>query len=345
MNNILKVKTPFSEDDLNKLWEETLVLSDEDFIEFYDYWLKHIFLKNFFGKIYDRLYDPDGVFRDMIRVTENPIFSSSLKIATADLDLSELDLGYTLKFGYKRFDKIVEPTVGEVIILGARPSVGKTTFMLNLLKRALTSEDEFFTGEIRAAFLSLEMSKREIISRLLMMFYNVTKDELKRRLDKYRKDKRVKELLSRVVIYTGPSNIDAIMGFMRRMIFKGVRLFFIDYVQLIGAKGKFSNRNEMISFISRQIKTFATTNESILFVGSQLSRDAARGESPDLHLLRDSGALEQDADTVIFLDPQQEGLHALLNLVVKKHRNGALGIIPMLFNKPTQTFSETKSFE
>lgn len=343
LDNILEVKTPFDEEERQELWETALGMEEDEFVGFYEYWLKFIILRKGLTHMLNIIYDPDSVVSMLVKLTEESILNSNIKIQTADKELEDLTATAALKFGYKHWDSIVEATPGELIIIAARPSVGKTTFMLNLMRKAAGTKDDFFTADVRTAFLSLEMSRREIIKRLIMMIKGIDKESVESKLEELKKDRDVKRLLSRMIIYEGSSSLDSILSFMRRMAYKGVRVFFVDYLQLIRMRTKSGNRNEELSIISRALKNFAKENDVIVFAGSQLNREVTKSDKPSLHHLRDSGSLEQDADTVMFLIPKTSGTMNIIMIDVQKHRNGKLGLAAFLFNKNTQRFSETRN--
>lgn len=259
--------------------------------------------------------------------------------------------------GYKKVDDCThgwQPT--DLIILAARPGVGKTAFALNLARNALIDKIKP-TG---VGFFSLEMSLSQLIERFLS-----TQSEIW--LSLIRRGKLGDDFMQR--LYTKgiqpiaglPFYIDDSAGInmfelrskARRMVAKyGVGLIIIDYLQLMsGDNNKYSNREQEISKISRELKKLAKDLQVPIIALSQLSREVEkRGKGmkvPQLSDLRESGAIEQDADLVAFLyrPPEDEVKEdaALGNrgmLKIAKHRNGNLEEIVFEVNLNIQKWSE-----
>lgn len=230
----------------------------------------------------------------------------------------------------------------DLIILAARPAVGKTAFLVSLMKNAALSSIK----PVSVLLFSLEMSKKQLIQRMLsaiagvpasLIFYHpkdLSPDELERLNEAH-------ELLSKCRFFVEDSvNITPAVIKARAEEIKakhGLDMIGLDYLQLANSTEKKSIREQEISSISRDLKKTAKELEVPVIALSQLNR-LGDGVEPQLSHLRESGAIEQDADVVMFLyapDPEQKDL---VNLTIKKHRNGALEEIGFKFESYIQSF-------
>ena len=238
----------------------------------------------------------------------------------------------------------------DLIIVAARPGMGKTCFALQLIKHPSLELN------IPTAFFSLEMSSRQIMGRLQSSesYIDVTKiitNNLNR--DEILSIQNSCHKLSKAPIYIDDSAKLSIFDFNQKakklVIEHGVKMIVVDYLQLMsgdGAKG--TNREQEISQISRGLKQTAKELEIPIIALAQLSRTVESrvgDKSPMLSDLRESGSIEQDADMVIFnYRPEYYGIkddidyfnwklkpRELLMCIIAKHRNGALGRVPMKF--------------
>ena len=243
---------------------------------------------------------------------------------------------------YPELDKVIhgwQPS--DLIILAARPSVGKTAFALNLARNA----SKHFQKPTPVGFFSLEMSESQLIQRILSTESNIWLERIATgklgETDMKVIYKDGVQPLSNAPIYiddTAAINIFELRAKARRMKKKhNVGLIIIDYLQLMSGpdKNKGGNREQEISKISRDLKEMAKDLELPVIALSQLSRDVEkRGKGmkePVLSDLRESGAIEQDADVVMFLyrppddDVKEDAELANKGLVkIAKHRNGKL---------------------
>lgn len=259
--------------------------------------------------------------------------------------------------GYKGLDSITRGwQKTDLIILAARPSVGKTAFSLNLARNAALHP----TKPTAVGFFSLEMSTEQLITRILSAQSNIWLKSIKTgRLD----DSQTKTLydkgvdpLSHAPIYiddTAALNMFELRAKARRMVNKhDVGLIIIDYLQLMTGDGnKNGNREQEISKISRELKKLSKNLQVPIIALSQLSREVekrGKGEKmPKLSDLRESGAIEQDADLVMFLyrppydEVKEDGDLANKGLLnIAKHRDGELGEIAFEVNNSVQVWKE-----
>ena len=245
-----------------------------------------------------------------------------------------------LDTGYERLNKISHGWHSpDLVIIAARPATGKTAFALNLATNLAKQK-------IPVAFFSLEMSAEQLTTRVLSSITGIYSNLLsKADINEW----GWKTLLS--TDYNLPMYIDDtaslnIMDFKEkaRKAVKnfGVKAIFVDYLQLLTVYGK-NNREQEISTISRTFKGIAKELNIPIIALAQLSRDVEkRNGEPRLSDLRESGAIEQDADIVIALhneDPDAE--KPLIKIIYLKHRNGEVGHIRLEFDKSKQLFKDT----
>ncbi|HLR37039.1 MAG TPA: replicative DNA helicase [Chitinophagaceae bacterium] len=262
--------------------------------------------------------------------------------------------------GYQHMDGITrgwQPT--DLVILAARPSVGKTAFALNLALNAATDS----VKPTPSAIFSLEMSAGQIVQRMLSMKSEVLLERLSSgKMEDYEmKQLMVKgvEPLSETDVFiddTPALNMFELRAKCRRLKHKNnLGLVIIDYLQLMtGGNDKNSNREQEISKISRDLKGLAKELNLPIIALSQLSREVERrrdgNKMPMLSDLRESGAIEQDADMVLFLyrpeyhdqdtDEMGESIKGLTQVKIAKHRNGRLATVSYKAQLDIQRFVE-----
>ncbi|HAA25288.1 MAG TPA: replicative DNA helicase [Ruminiclostridium sp.] len=226
----------------------------------------------------------------------------------------------------------------DLVLIAARPSMGKTSFALNIAAYAAVHK------QIPVAIFSLEMSKEQLVSRIIS-------SEVLIEMEKMRKgnleDEDWKDLanavgvLSKAPIYIDDNAAISVMEIMskcrRLKMRRGLGLIIIDYLQLMQSRRRTENRQQEISEISRSLKIMAKELEVPVIALSQLSRAPdirTANHRPILSDLRESGAIEQDADLVIFLyrddyyheDSEKKNI---TEVIIAKHRNGSIGTIEL----------------
>ena len=245
-----------------------------------------------------------------------------------------------LATGYHSLDEMtsgLQPA--ELIILAARPSMGKTALALNI------AENSSAAGH-KVALFSLEMSKEALLMRLLSSHARIDAHKFRTgHLNHEDREKMAASLneLARAPVWIDDSSSSTVveMGAKARRLKndKGLDLVIVDYLQLMSARGRFSNRNEEVSSITRGLKAMAKELGVPVLVLSQLTRAPERDERrPQLADLRESGAIEQDADLVLFINrpgfykpdaPDEERNRA--ELIIAKQRNGPTGVLKFVF--------------
>ncbi|MFA6081498.1 MAG: replicative DNA helicase [Patescibacteria group bacterium] len=227
-----------------------------------------------------------------------------------------------------------------LLILAARPGIGKTTLSLNMALNAATK------NKTSVGFFSLEMSKEELVDRLLVGQADIDAWRLKTgRLseDDYKRLTEAMGELSEAPIFIddtpGASILEMRTKARKLKMEKDIKLLIVDYLQLIDAGKRFDSRVNEVSFVSQNLKNLARELKIPVLAISQLSRAVEqRGtRKPQLSDLRESGSIEQDADVVMFLYLEQESEDILdqnkklIKLYIAKHRNGATGEMDLMF--------------
>lgn len=267
-----------------------------------------------------------------------------------------------LRTGYEHLDHVTNGLQkGDLIILAARPSVGKTAFALNL---ALNTARRNHEGKSGAAIFSLEMPATHLMSRMLSAQSSVDSQYLRTgdlnddRLNDLYAASTVMSQLNIFIDDSSTITIPEIFSKCRKLKSEGtLDIIIIDYIQLISGGGKSDNRQQEVSEISRSLKQLAREMEVPVIALSQLSRSVEQRtiKIPQLSDLRESGSIEQDADIVMFLyredyysdrdgeeEPVKKDVQEVL-VKLSKHRNGALADIVLQFEAAKSKFYGTSS--
>lgn len=236
--------------------------------------------------------------------------------------------------GFNDLDNMLSGLIpSNLVILAARPGMGKTAFALNIAQHAAV------TAKKRVAFFSLEMSKEELVDRLLVAQGDIDAWRLKTgRLgeEEFSRLSHAMGVLAETSIFIddtpGISLTELRTKARRLMMENNIELFIVDYLQLAHGFTK-DNRVQEVAEISQGLKNLARELKVPVLALAQLSRAVeSRGtKEPQLSDLRESGSIEQDADVVLFLYRKDDDLREQVSLKVAKHRNGALGIIDLYF--------------
>jgi replicative DNA helicase len=252
--------------------------------------------------------------------------------------------------GYTELDKLLsglQPS--ELLILAARPSQGKTALALNF------AENISIRAGSPVAFFSLEMSKESLLQRLVASVAQIDAHKFRSGHLSREDWRRMTEALGTIssaplwIDDAGSTSVLEIGAKARRLKReKGLSLVVVDYLQLITGRGRFSNRQEEVSSISRGLKGLAKELQLPVLVLSQLTRAPEREErGPQLSDLRESGAIEQDADVVMFIyRPHWSKMEASpeerdqAEIQVAKQRNGPTDKVRFVFRSRLTRFEE-----
>ena len=263
-------------------------------------------------------------------------------------------MGYLTNF--TEFDnKLNGLNKSDLIIIAGRPAMGKTAFALNLLMNFGKANEN-----VKALFVSLEMGVKQLYTRILAMESGINAQNLKRKdIPEYEFEKLydgyrgIMEASTIEILDKANVNISELRNITTKYKKNnGLDLIIIDYLQLLSGSDKNSkNRQEEVSEISRKLKQLARELDIPIIALSQLSRsvESRADKRPLLSDLRESGAIEQDADIVIFLyrdeyyNPTTSDL-GMAEVIIAKHRNGAVGTVKLKFEPNLTKFSNTISF-
>ncbi|MBM3775025.1 MAG: replicative DNA helicase [Acidobacteria bacterium] len=244
--------------------------------------------------------------------------------------------------GFPRFDELTSGLhAGELVILAARPSMGKTALALNIAQHVAV--------KLRhpVAVFSLEMSRESLLTRMLCASARVDSQRFRAGYLNDEERRRLRAAASQLVeapLYiddtAGATLMDMHAKLRRLQAERKLGLVVVDYLQLMSVRGRVENRNQEISTISRGMKLLAKELGAPMLVLSQLSRapEARQGDHrPQLSDLRESGSIEQDADVVAFIFREEvykrdrEDLRGVAELLLAKQRNGPIGKIDLVF--------------
>ncbi len=282
----------------------------------------------------------------------DPVISEAIKQIQAAANRKDGLSG--LQTGFTEIDKITSGWQNsDLIIVAARPAMGKTAFVLSMAKNMAVNYNT------PVALFSLEMSNVQLVNRLIINTCEIPGDKIK--------SGRLlppdwERLMSRVdILRNAPIYIDDTAGLSvlelrtkaRRLVREhGVKIIIIDYLQLMNASGmSFGSREQEVSIISRSLKQLAKELQIPIIALSQLNRnvesrgndkDKKESKRPQLSDLRESGAIEQDADMVCFIhrpeyyfhskeDGENKTIEGLAEFIIAKHRSGATGVVNLKF--------------
>lgn len=262
-----------------------------------------------------------------------------------------------LPTGFVDFDNLTSGLHGsDFIILAARPSMGKTALALNIVQNVAIRSGRQTDGKPKVvAVFSLEMSKEQLVQRMLCAEANIDSQRL--RIGELRDEdwaqliNTADELSAAQIYIDDTAGITAMEMRSRARRLKashGLDLIVVDYLQLMQGSGKRNtsgDRQQEVSEISRALKALARELDVPIIALSQLSRgvEARQVKRPMLSDLRESGSLEQDADVVAFLyredyyNPETENQN-ITEWIIAKHRNGPIGTVNLFFHKQYTKF-------
>lgn len=293
-----------------------------------------------------------NVKKDVTQI--NPVIKEALNLLEIAANRPEGLSG--LQTGFNNLDKITSGWQNsDLIIIAARPAMGKTAFVLSMAKNMAV------TYNYPVALFSLEMSNVQLVNRLIVNTCEIPGEKIKNGqlapFEWEQLDFKIKEL------YDAPLYIDDTPSLSvfelrtkaRRLVREhGVKMIIIDYLQLMNASGmQYGSREQEVSMISRSLKGLAKELNIPIIALSQLNRGVEgrtgiEGKRPQLSDLRESGAIEQDADMVCFIhrpeyykileDEKGNSLIGLAEIIIAKHRNGATADVLLRFKNEFARF-------
>lgn len=249
--------------------------------------------------------------------------------------------------GFKDLDNMLSGLQkSDLIILAARPSMGKTTLALDIARMSAVQHNKSIL------VFSLEMSAQQLVDRMLSAESRVNAWNLRTgRLSSDREFSQLRDSLDKlakaqIYIDDQPGNSIVRMKALCRRIKaeKGLDLVVVDYLQLMTTTKNYDSMVNQVTEISRSLKALAKELDVPVLALSQLSRAVeSRGGKPRLSDLRDSGSIEQDADVVMFIHRDDKGKDEsektnIAEILIEKHRNGPTGKVDLYFDEKTTTF-------
>ncbi len=306
-------------------------------------------------KIQRKCYEQKDLLEDVLDFTEKTVFDVTEKNTTKSYyEMYPLVLDYFKKLTSKTDDKDISGVhsgfreldimtngfqPSDFIIIAGRPSMGKTAFALSIAKNVSAG------FKIPMAFFSLEMSKEQLVTRLISQVSRIDSSQL-RRGKLHNPDieslQRAMTVLEDVPIYIDDSAGISVMELRaktrRLKMEKNIGLVVVDYLQLMKAPSNIESREQAIADISRSIKALAKELKIPIIALSQLNRlvESRSDRRPQLADLRESGAIEQDADVILFIyredvykkDTDKKGV---AEIIIGKQRNGPTGIVNLTY--------------
>lgn len=254
--------------------------------------------------------------------------------------------------GITEFTKLdIEFSPGQVVLVGSRPAVGRTMFLLYLYQNFWKSND------LPQAYISNEESEEKLLQKLIA---STTGESVKSIIKKSgtREFPYSDIYLSKdnFLMFSQSSWEDLREEMIWLIKEKGIKFFYLDKIQGLSTDEKFRNRDQQLGFIIREIKRIAAQNQVVFFIGSSLSRSVERreGKRPYLSDIRESGALEDFCDTIFFIhrpeiygiteDESGNSLLGIAELLVQKNKHGRTGDLTFRFNNRIPRFEELKEF-
>lgn len=312
------------------------------------------------ARITEKAFDESLPSDQLLDTAEQEIFSLSQRhlkniplslrqVLTASFDrLDELQkLGSGLRgipTGFVQLDRMLAGMQdSNLLILAARPGVGKTAFSLNIARHVAVEE------KLPTVVFSLEMSKEELVDRLLVRQGLIDAWKLKTGQLSDSDFSSLSEAMG--VLAEAPLFIDDTPGMTvaevrakarRLQVDKGIRFIIVDYLQLMHGQTR-DNRVQEVSEISQGLKNLARELKVPVLAAAQLSRAMEqRGGRPRLSDLRESGSIEQDSDVVMFLHREDEDVREMVTCSIEKHRNGPVGSFQLYFNGKQVSFFDVE---
>jgi len=315
-------------------------------------------------EIASKVYEDNLEAEDMVDYAEKSIFDiSDKRVKTSFYTLKEvikssfemIELLYDKKetitgvpSGFRDFDELTTCfQKGDLIVVGGRPSMGKTAFALNIAQHVGLESRE------PVAVFSLEMAKEQLAFRMLCSEAMVNSNSIRKgfiKKEDWHKLTAAASKLTGAPIFIDDSSAITVLELRakaRRLKMEhGLSLVIVDYLQLMRGRGSFERREQEISDISRSLKALAKELSVPVIAVSQLNRsvEQRRPPTPILADLRESGAIEQDADVIVFLyrdevynkdNPANKGQ---AEVIIAKQRNGPIGKVNLTFNSSCTRF-------
>ncbi len=314
------------------------------------------------GDIAKAAYSPEGDVNGLLELAEKSIFdisqgrSSKAYSKISDVlplvfeEVSEIAAGKDITgipTGFVDLDKILYGLHSpDLVMVAARPGMGKTAFMLNLAQYAAVKKN------IPVAVFNLEMSNEQLVKRMISTETGIESEKLRNGQltnEDWFAFSSIFSTLGEAPIYFDDNTdmtVNSIRAKCRKLkMEKGIKLVIVDYLQLMKSGSFSDSRQNEVSDISRALKVMARELDVPVVVGSQLSRkvEDRTDKRPMLSDLRESGSIEQDADIVLFLYRddyynKETEIKNIAEVIIGKHRNGSTGTVKLSFDPAKMSF-------
>lgn len=248
-----------------------------------------------------------------------------------------------IDFRFKKLTLYANIQEHDLVILSARPGIGKTAFALNLL--------EDLSEEYNCIYFNMEMSEQQVYRRIISINSKINYSFLENPITKFQDDE-IKEICSRVSkkkfkILTGSQTVKTIRSQIIKESTVKHTIAFIDYVGLIKGTNANQNSYERVTEITKELRQIALDYNCTIFLIAQINRNSEKnkGKKPQLSDLKESGELEQSGTSVLMLHNDNifsENKVSEIQLIIAKNRNGGVGIINFEYDKSIQRFEEKK---
>lgn len=314
------------------------------------------------GDIAKEAYSPEGDINNLLEMAEKAVFdvsqgrASKAYVKISDVipivfeEVTEISQGKDISgipTGFADLDKILYGLHSpDLVMVAARPGMGKTAFMLNLAQYAAVKKN------IPVAVFNLEMSNEQLVKRMISSESGIESEKLRNGQltpEDWNNFASVFDTLGNAPIYFDDNTdmtVSSIRAKCRKLkLEKGIKMVIVDYLQLMKSGSYSDSRQNEVSDISRALKVMARELEVPVVVGSQLSREVEKraDKRPMLSDLRESGSIEQDADVVLFLYRddyynKESQFKNVAEVIIGKHRNGSTGNVQLAFDPTRMAF-------
>ncbi len=332
----------------------THMLSNALPISDYDYFQETLFSRFIRFKILEsiNLYRTEKITTDELLSNIHKYENMSIKTNDNKLSAEEIfelinSKNKNINFRLKKLSVSSNIQEHDLVVLAARPGIGKTSFILNLI--------EDLSSTYNCILFNMEMGENQVYQRLVSINTNVPISDLTAPKTNYQLNtikkgcKNISDKRFKVI-----NNSQTINSIRRKIINEsknGHVLVFIDYIGLVNAVNKHNNSYEKVTEIVRELRRISLDYDCTIFLVSQLNRNSEnRGKNdsmPKLIDLKESGELEQSATTVLLLydenyDKNKSKNEIDMKVIIAKNRNGKVGIVPITYNKEKQRYDEQK---
>jgi replicative DNA helicase len=305
-------------------------------------------------------YQEDSALETVMDESQKALFSASERLLSQDIRPISQVLGSLyddierrsqqkedpgVLTGFTELDRLLQGMQpSDLLIAAGRPGMGKTSLLLSVVKHAVQVRKK------HVAVFTLEMSAEQMTQRLIAQETGIDTQRMrsgKLTADEWPRFTHAVEALGETCLFLDDtpaiSPLQMRSKSRRLHLEHGLDLIVVDYLQLMSGGGKFDNRVQEVSFISRQLKVLARELNVPVLAAAQLSRavEQRADKHPVLSDLRESGSIEMDADVVMFLyRPEQPEMNGLVDVIVAKHRNGPTGTVQLAFQPEITQFRD-----